>query len=176
MEKERQSRVVMTLEGLNHLPPGPLPCGYTLRSFRPGDEEHWENIIFDAFGRFRSFAKTMAEDSYFAPQRIIFACHFQEGPIATAAAWHAPNTPDNIGYLYMVGALQAHTGNGLGYCVCARAINQMIIDGKTSALLVTDSFRLPAIKTYLKLGFQPKILHLSQLLIWDRIMHNLNHR
>lgn len=176
MEIERQNRVVMTLEELSYLPPGPLPCGYTLRCFHPGDEKHWEKIIVDAFGRFRSFTKTMAKDSYFAPQRIIFACHVEEGPIATAAAWHAPNTPDNIGYLYMVGALQTHTGKGLGYLVCASAINQMIIDGKTSALLVTDSFRLPAIKTYLKLGFQPKIFHLSQLLIWDKIMHDLNHR
>ncbi|HHY83306.1 MAG TPA: hypothetical protein GX505_11630 [Clostridiales bacterium] len=42
-------------------------------------------------------------------------------------------------------------------------------EGWTSAVLETDDFRLPAIKTYFRLGFQPKFTHESHPDRWDKI-------
>ncbi len=169
----KKHQLVMTIQNLECLPTAPLPPGYSLRAFRMGDEKAWERIILGAFGRFRSFSEKIATDSHFRPERVLFVCHLEEGPVATACAWHVPYTPEHIGYLYMVGALRAHRGKGLGYAVCLAALNQMVRDKKTSAILVTDSSRLAAIKTYLKLGFGPKPLYPDQLLVWDGILRQL---
>ena len=171
-----QHQLAMTMDSLQYLSPEPIPIGYSLRHFKDGDEKSWESIIMGAFSRYRNFSKVMAADKYFRPERIIFACHSLAGPVATAAAWHVPNMPQDVGYLYMVGAVPSHTGRNLGYAVCAAALNQMLAEGKTSALLITDDFRLPAIKTYLRLGFQPKVFHPRQILIWDRVMSQLHTR
>lgn len=163
----------MSIDQLRCPATAPLPCGYSLRSFQSGDEKAWEQIILEAFNRSRSFSKTIAGDDYFLPERVLFVCHREAGPVATACAWHVPDTPEHVGYLYMVGALEAHRGRGLGYAVCVAALNQMICDNKTSATLITDSSRLAAIKTYLKLGFKPKPLHPPQLPVWENVLKQL---
>ena len=173
LDNKSKQQLIMSIEKLEYLPTAPLPDGYSVRCYQPGDEKAWEKIIKAAFERERSFTEKVTGDEYFRPERVLFACHREEGPVATACAWHVPKTPEHIGYLYMVGTLPAHQEKGLGYAVCLAAINQMIRDNKTAALLVTDSFRLPAIKIYLKLGFQPQPVHPSHLLVWDGILQQL---
>lgn len=172
MKSPRKWQIAMTIENLTCHRAIPLPEGYTLRSYQSGDEQAWERIIIEAFHRSQSFQKKILQDSYFRPERVLFICHANH-PVATASAWHVPNTPEHIGYLYMVGALKAHQGKGLGYAVCAAALDQMVRDGKTSAMLLTDASRLAAIKTYLRLGFQPLPLSPNQLLVWDEVLEQL---
>lgn len=172
MKSPRKWQLAMIIEHLRCYPAIPLPEGYTLRSYQSGDEKPWEKIIIEAFHRSQSFQKKIMQDSYFRPERVLFICHF-DNPVATACAWHVPSTPKHIGYLYMVGALKAYQGKGLGYAVCQAALNQMVRDQKTSAMLLTDASRLAAIKTYLRLGFQPSPLHPNQALVWDKILEQL---
>ena len=164
----------MTIEHLEYHPTMPLPKGYTLRSYQHGDEKAWEYIILEAFHRSLSFEDKIKRDIYFRPERVLFICYMDD-PVATACAWHVPRTPEHTGYLYMVGALKAHQGQGLGYAVCRAALNQMVRDQKTSAVLFTDAFRLAAIKTYLRLGFEPSPLNAGQLLVWDDILRKLKY-
>lgn len=173
MKNPRKWQLTMIIENLTWPTTAPLPYGYSLRYFQSGDEKAWERIILEAFNRPRNFSKTIASDDYFLPQRVLFVCHREAGPVATACAWHAPDTPDHVGYLYMVGALEAHRGKGLGYTVCVAALRQMVRDSKTSAMLVTDSSRLAAIKTYLRLGFLPKPLHGNHPLVWKNVLRQL---
>ena len=49
-------------------------------------------------------------------------------------------------------------GKNLGYSLSLAALNYFRKKGIKEVFLYTDDFRLPAIKTYLKLGFKPVIL------------------
>ena len=45
----------------------------------------------------------------------------------------------------------------------------MAAEGRTWAVLQTDDFRIPAVKTYLKLGFEPLIVHENQPKRWKDV-------
>ena len=73
----------------------------------------------------------------------------------------------------MVGCRHGHRGKRLGYMVSVAALHKTAEDGRQSALLHTDDFRLPAIKTYLTLGFEPLLVHESQRERWPRVFEEL---
>lgn len=64
-------------------------------------------------------------------------------------------------------------GQGLGYSVSAAATNKLIEAGYTKISLYTEDFRLPAIKTYLRIGFVP-VLYLDEMESrWQRVFDSL---
>jgi len=75
--------------------------------------------------------------------------------------------------LHMVGVAKKHTGKGLGFQVSLAALHQMAKEGSEFAVLQTDDFRLPAIKTYLKLGFKPVIVDENQIERWNAIFKQM---
>ncbi|MFD2331322.1 GNAT family N-acetyltransferase [Cohnella sp. GCM10020058] len=157
MTQQRQlPQLVMRRSNLADLPPFRLPEGYACRSFEPGDEAHWERIVKLAFGWERSFREYIQSHFYYRPGRVLFLC--REGiPVATACAWQEPEWGEDWGYLHMVGVDPAFAGQGLGYAVSLAALHRMQEDGKACAVLETDDFRLPAVRTYLKLDFRPDV-------------------
>ena len=46
----------------------------------------------------------------------------------------------------------------------------MVREGRQRAFLSTDDFRLPAIRTYLKLGFEPYLVHENQRERWRKVL------
>jgi len=153
---------------LDRLSPAELPDGYTIRSFADGDESGWESIIADAFGREVKegyFDERMRSDHAFRPERIFFVT-FGDELVATASAWHRPQWGRDVGYLHMVGCRPSHSGKRLGLSVSLAALRHMAKDGRRSALLQTDDFRLPAIRTYLRMGFEPLLVHENQRERW----------
>ncbi|MBM7563440.1 GNAT family N-acetyltransferase [Paenibacillus sacheonensis] len=158
MSETNQTQLLMVKEGLDALPAMSLPEGYRVRSFRSGDEEAWERIIRESFGDPHSFAKHMTEDEAYKPERVWFVCDDGDMPVATASAWFKPEWTADTGYLHMVGILPEHAGRRLGYWVSLAALLQMEREDRTRCVLHTDNFRLPAVKTYLKLGYSPEIV------------------
>ena len=59
------------------------------------------------------------------------------------------------GELGWVAGDPAHAGRGLGLAVCAAVTARFIAVGYRQIHLYTEDFRLPALKTYLKLGYIP---------------------
>ena len=59
----------------------------------------------------------------------------------------------------MVAALPECRGKGIGHAMLSFALEIMEAAGSTHAVLTTDDFRLPAIKTYLDGGFRPVLYH-----------------
>ena len=159
-------QLAMSMNSLDVLPRLVLPEGYDLKSFAEGDAAAWEEIIHDSFGVEFSFAQSMATSQHFRPERVKFI-RFDGTPIATASAW---STDDCIGYLHMVGVHSKHLGHGLGGQVSLAALYQMASEGRTRVLLNTDDFRIPAIKTYLKLGFVPLLVHHNHIQRWTSIL------
>ena len=70
---------------------------------------------------------------------------------------HDDKPGDNGGTLHMVSALASASGKGVGRAVCASAVNYLVDAGCEYVDLTTDDFRLPAIVTYMRLGFRPVI-------------------
>jgi len=172
MSQQTQPQLKMVKPSIEELPELSVPSGYTIRHYREGDAYHWDHIINESFRHDFNFEKFMRGKPAFMPERIFFLCH-QDIPVATASAWHRPEIGPKAGSLHMVGILKSHSGHGLGYFICLAALYQMKNEGRTRAVLSTDDFRIPAIKTYLKLGFVPILTHESHEQRWNIILKKI---
>lgn len=175
MEK-KLPQLVMILSVDHRLPALELLPGYSVRSLRHGEEEVWEDIIQQSFNKTYVFAKRMATDPCYSPERVLFICDEQQRPVATASAWHRSVLSDDTGYLHMVGVLPSYGGRGLGLQISLAAVIQMFAEGRKRIVLETDDFRLPALRTYRKLGFVPYLNHESHRARWTAIAEQLDDR
>ena len=162
-------QLVMMLEDLKGLPEPVLPPGYDFRTAKETDGVHWVDVVNDSFGyqAARSF-DDLKKDICFSLSRVHFVCR-QGLPVGTASAWHRETWGEDTGYLHMVGVRKEHTGKGLGKNVSLVALKDMEARGCRRCVLQTDDFRIPAIKTYGRLGFRPLITHESHLERWKTI-------
>lgn len=171
---DKQPQLIMYRDTLEDLPANSLPDGYSLSHYS-GDEDAsaWNRIIAESFQWQVDFHEFMEKDNAYKPERVWFIRH-GENPVATASSWFRPQWGDNAGYLHMVGLLPGYAGKSLGLQVSLAALHQMKKEGRQSVFLETDDFRLPAIKTYLRLGFAPRFTHESHSERWNAIMAQLN--
>lgn len=165
----------MLRSGLSGLPEVSLPPGYELRTYRPGDAAEWCRVISESFEReygVEDFDRQMRRDYAFRPERIFFV-EADDGVVATASAWYRPAWGRMTGYVHMVGVRPGHSGKRLGYWVSLATLHRFVEEGRTSARLDTDDFRLAAIKTYLRLGFRPCLRHENQRRRWREVFAEL---
>jgi len=152
-------QLVMQRYSLSDLPHTALPAGFSIRHYQPGDDAHWERILsasFETAFESGSFQRIMRDDFAFRAERVLFVCRDEE-PLGTAAAYYRPHFGRETGYLHYVAISPAATGFGLGLQISLACMHQMVREGRTSAVLLTDDHRIPALKTYLKLGYAPLI-------------------
>ena len=170
----RQLRMVRP--NLENLPKLALPTGYSLRTYLEGDEVHWAHIISDSFGgRERTAQDTENEITsrdVFVPDGFYFATH-RDVPVGTACAWRQSIDETDVGYVHMVGVVAEHTGHKLGKWVSLAVLYYFRDNGFTCAMLDTDDFRIPAVKTYLNLGFVPVYIEDGQQQRWLDIFEKL---
>jgi len=147
---------------LGDLPELVLPAGYRLRTYRPGDERRWGEIMEASGGIGREWTaekvrERMIDRPQLEPEGMYFATCDAEGgrPVASATAWRNPVEQRVLGTVHMVCALDAHRGRGLGRLVTLAVLHYLRDHGFRMADLLTDDWRLAAIKSYLGLGFVP---------------------
>jgi mycothiol synthase len=178
MEKEPyKPQLCMKRPCLDGLPEITLPPGYTIRTSREGDGPHWARIIRESFANSTfdesSFERIMMTNPAYRPDRIFFSCGSDGLPCGTASAYRADSYGAGVGYIHYVGVCPMHAGKGLGALLSLAVLHQFRAEGLQSAVLQTDDFRLPAIKTYLKLGFLPLIVHENQPARWNDVFEKL---
>ena len=170
----RQLRMVRP--NLEDLPELELPIGYRMRTYRKGDEVHWARIISDSFGgRERTAQDTENEITnrdVFVPDGFYFATHC-DVPVGTACAWRQSVDEKDVGYVHMVGVVAEHTGHKLGKWVSLAVLCYFRDNNFKCSMLDTDDFRVPAIKTYLNLGFMPVYVEAEQPERWRNIFEKL---
>lgn len=170
----RQLRMVRP--DLDNLPKLELPPGYDMRTYQKGDEVHWANIISDSFGGKQRTAEDTRNEitgqERFVPDGFYFATH-DGTPVGTACAWRQTVDETEVGYVHMVGVASAHTGHKLGKWVSLAVLIYFRDHGFRCAMLDTDDFRIPAIKTYLNLGFVPVYIEDEQPKRWQAIFEKL---
>lgn len=170
----RQLRMVRP--NLDDLPELELPIGYAMRSYLEGDEEHWARIISDSFGgRKRTAQDTrdqITEMDVFLPEGFYLATYCGI-PVGTACAWRDSVDEKEVGNVHMVGVVAEHTGHKLGKWVSLAVLRYLRDNGFKCAKLDTDDFRIPAVKTYLNLGFIPVYIADGQPDRWQNILKKL---
>jgi len=171
-----EPQLYMIHRNLEALPPVTLPDGYRVRHYRKGDGTAWTAIIAASFERaperFR-FDSVMRIDPAFCPERVFFIETRSGEAAATAAAWRRPKHWPDAGVIHYVGVMPGHRGKRLGYWVTLQAMHRIAREGWEYATLETDDFRLPAIKTYLRLGFEPLCEHETHPRRWREVLQTL---
>jgi mycothiol synthase len=136
---------------------GRIPLEYRLRGFRAGDEESYIALMhragFDSWNR--DNLEAVLKNA--VPDGIVFAEHEASAQIvATAMGWYRPSAifPDAHELGWVAGD-PSHRGKRLGQAVTVAATRVLLEHGARRIYLLTDDWRLPAIKVYLKVGYAP---------------------
>jgi mycothiol synthase len=168
-------QLLMRRERLDDLPPLPACApGYELRAYRAGeDDEILARLLRLAFA-----------DTAWVPERargVFVDDATVKGTVlittrgtaaATASARQLPAFPGS-GYVHWVATDPFHTGKRLGWIASLAVLHEFVALGCRDAVLETDDHRLPALKTYLGLGFRPVERGPGHAERWRRIQERL---
>lgn len=150
--------------------------GYGLRPFRPGDEEDWVGILstgeFGAWDRNRLDRMLGGERAPLPLDGAYFAT-YEDKPVGAACVFLHPGPDGPVPELGWVAVRPEHRGRGLGRQVCRAALGFVGDLPLRYIYLLTEDFRLPAIATYLRLGFEPEITDPSHPARWDALRRAL---
>lgn len=172
----KQPMLRMWFDALDTLPDLALSPQYQVRSFQPGDEGLWiallqENGELGHWDGERAGKVFVAENGRVWRESIHF---IMEGSKAVATACvQVHNLHPNLPELGWVAAAPDYRGKGLGWAACMAVLHFMRDRGYDRCFLKTNDKRLPAIKTYLRLGFTPDMSHASYPARWEEIRASL---
>ncbi len=162
---------------LTALPELDVPPGYVLKHFKPDDAAAWAALMHrnGELGEWdiSKAAPYFAADSRMPLEGAFFITMGGE-PVATAQLHLMPDGPYvPIPELGWVAVVPAHQGHGLATVVCLAVMRYAAAAGHHEIFLRTDDPRLPAIWTYLKLGFEPWITDTSHPGRWQTVREHL---
>ncbi|MFB3891763.1 MAG: N-acetyltransferase family protein [Phycisphaerae bacterium] len=182
--------VVMIRDNLRDIPQSPLPHGYSLRFWRPGDAETWVRIwqesetllrekepSLKAHGVTReTFDKNFGDDLAAMTKRCLFVVAPDGRDVGTTTAWYDRNYAGKPwGRIHWVAISHDHQGKGLAKPMMTAAMNLMKRLGHRRAILGTQTPRLAAIKVYLDFGFVPDMTAEDAARAWKLIQDELHH-
>ena len=144
---------------------------YELRQYRSSDRDAYLHLMQRA--GFRNWDETMLRSMLptVLPGGFLVVEHTPTGRVvATAMATHnrSGDYPAR-GAVDWVAADPEHSGRGLGLAVTAACVKRLVHAGYTSIFLETDDDRLPALKIYLKLGFEPRLISAQHKERWEKV-------
>lgn len=172
MKHENLPQLFMRNPDIKHYCLLTLPNEFSIHTHIEGCESNWENIIENAFGSHYSFDDIIRNGGDYDPKHVLYLSYKGED-VATATAVEKNIFPGE-GWLRMVGTIPKARGKGIGRLICVAALHSLCERGYTSAVLSTDDERIPAIKLYLSLGFEPIFTHNSHKKRWEAVFENLN--
>jgi mycothiol synthase len=114
----------------------------------------------------------LTSDPRFDPENLFFAT-LDDRPVGSACAWTKSLDQRHIGEVHMVAVLGEHRGKGLGHLVNAAVLHRLKELGYRQAHLLTDDWRIPAVKSYLRAGFRPLHTHESHPDRWRELFELL---
>jgi GNAT superfamily N-acetyltransferase len=170
----------MSRADLEGIPEHPLPAGFRLRWFEPGDEQVWREIqsvadVYDSFDASRH-AREFGTDVTALAQRQCFLCTEAGDPVGTATAWH-----DDIylrpeyGRVHWVAVVPDHQGRGLSKPLMTSVCFRLRELGHQKVYLTTSTARVVAINLYLAFGFVPQPRDEAEREAWHRLRRSLKH-
>lgn len=152
-----------------------LPPGYALRTYQPGDELRFCEVMALAGWPGWTGESLRSWMSRILPEGWFMAVHeASRAIVATAMALHDHSDEHPFGgELGWVACDPDHRGQGLGMAVSAAVTARLIGAGYRNIHLYTEDWRLPALKTYLKLGYIPYLASPDMGARWQAICAQL---
>ena len=155
-----------------------VPPGYQLRHFEPGDEAAWANLMARN-GQLGTWTVETAQPYFAAGSRMplegAFFVTAADVPVATAQLHLKPDAENApVPELGWVAVDPAHSGHGLASVASVAVLRYAASTGHTAIYLLTDDWRLPAVWSYLKLGFEPWMTDPSHPERWQVVHEQLN--
>jgi predicted dehydrogenase/GNAT superfamily N-acetyltransferase len=177
-QPKRQLQMIWPERLLDSRPEVIVPAGYRLRQYRPEDKEAYLTLMHRA-----GFVKWDEETldrmlSMILPEGFLLIEHAPSGAVvATAMATHRPSSRYPFGgELSWVAGDPDHAGKALGLAVSAAVVRRFLDAGYRCIYLQTDDFRLAAVKTYLRLGFEPLRDDSEMNRRWEDVLSRLGSR
>ena len=169
----KQLRMTVTIARVRRLADVQPPRGYVLRPFAPGDQDSWAQVLQGA--GFASGWDRARVDRYLEdPERREGSRVVSFGKrVASVCFASSEDLGPSVGVLDYVATDPKHQGKGLARCVCTAVLKFFSGVGYPAVILGTDDWRLPAIKLYLSLGFEPVMEREDMPGRWERIMKEI---
>lgn len=163
----------MQRKPLEDLPDQEVPVGLELRPSALATKCAWAKLMTGAIGDWdaASTARQFLGDPGVSLESIFFLVTADE---YVATATDKRLRASDAGYLHMVAVAPLYRGRRLGRCISLAALRHMRARGCQEAVLDTDDDRLPAIRTYLALGFVPENVEADHPERWRRIVADLH--
>ena len=168
------AQLVMRLPTLDSIPSLPVPEGYEVRAFLKGEEASLAQCmsLADGPGWDEERARREITEARFVRKTIV-VIHEGEIVATTSAAHHETRFP-GVGYIHWVAASPDHQGKKLGSICLIECLKEFKRLGFSESVLETDAFRLPAIRSYLRLGYVPDLTHPPDMQIWAELTHQFS--
>ena len=146
---------IMVRRDLEDIPGHLPPDGYSLRAFEPADRKTWAWVWRSELGSGaeEAFDAVFGHDADAMPRRCLFLVSPEGYEVGTITAWYERHRGQRWGRLHWVGIVPAYRGQGFCKCMVSAALNRLRDLGHRRAMLGTEPFRIPAIRTYLRFGF-----------------------
>ena len=153
-----------------------LPPEYRLRAYRPGDEDAWARILstgqFGDWDRERVVRMMTVDYAPLPVEGIHFLTHRAE-PVGTACMFLRSGDRGEHSQFGWLAVLPDHRGRGLGLQLTLAVLGFIRRLNHDYCWLGTEDFRLAAIKTYLRLGFEPEMTDPSHPARWRAVRTSL---
>ena len=166
---------------LDHIPPVVLPAGYRLVTAEQLEDPApiWAQVINESFGDTHWPPDRPREEFMSKPQYDPTGVFFifwgdEDDPVSTAFAWRDTPEEKELGRVHWVGTVERHRGKGLGQSVVCAVLHHHRARGMQRAYLTTQAKRLPAIRLYLRLGFEPWPRSDAEAAEWEGVMKALD--
>lgn len=152
-----------------------LPDGFGIRAATTDDDQQLATVLTAAFDEKWDVAR-VRKDLLEAPDVVRTWVITRGADIVGTASERSDQRYPQDGYVHWVGVDPSATGAGLGMLITEACLVGFTQRGLTTAVLETDDFRQPAIRTYLRLGFLPEYRSDEERLGWVTAFHALTQR
>lgn len=167
------------MEGLrdvmeNAPPLPPLPDGFTIRTYRPGDEVGMARVYaaawLDAVTP-QAVRRLIVDDPAFKPEQV-FIIEKDNEIIATGQAYYYPDAPE-IANGRMVGVLPKYRRLGVGTILALTMMNYHKVRGYQTIRYATHEWRDDALRRWIDLGFYPLLRDEADRERWKAITNRI---
>ena len=170
---EKNARLMMTMAQLAMTPNYAFPEGYRMRSYQPGDEAMWLQIL-SASERYETITRedfhSIGTDEVLLTQRVGFLVDPAGRDIGTATAKVDAKWQNKMaGWVHWVAIVPAWQGKGLAKPMLSAVCRRLLQQGQTEAYLYTSTARIPAINLYRSFGFEPVITNEEERQLWRNL-------
>lgn len=154
--------------------PAVYPPGYRFRRARWDDRAGLIAVLDPSFDDFGWNEDKLKAECLEHPRGL--GCYLVEGPdrIAAAVTGLVSIEDPTEGYVHFLGVHPDERGHRLGQLILVDLFGVFRENGMSSTILDTDDWRVPAIKSYVNLGYVPRIVEDGQVERWETALSFLD--